>query len=355
MRVLVVTAGMGLPGGIALYNRHLVEAFSEFADVDVVDKSAMQSASKFICNFRLLLFLVRSIGGSRFDHIVLCHMNFLFTTAAIYLTFKQFKKLRSHFWVWGYGIDIWKKPAVHTAIMARVLKADLVVGSHYSKQRIEHWSSSIFNRVFVVQNAVDCDFLSPKKRTRKLDNPRDPLRLVTIGRQWSSEAYKGVDTLLEAMAILTREQDFFVKLEVIGSGDDLERLRSLSRELELSPDAVVFHGHVSDSTKFDILKRSDILVQVGWGEGFGYVVIEGLACGLRVIVSSQDGSQEAGSCCGGMGLAIEPKLPREIVAAVNMQVANTIFDDDSAEKIRLLNERLWSLKRFKTGLFELFK
>jgi glycosyltransferase involved in cell wall biosynthesis len=48
------------------------------------------------------------------------------------------------------------------------------------------------------------------------------------------------------------------------------------------------------------------------GEGFGFVVVEALACGIPVVVSSSDGTREAVRD-GALGIIVDPTNPDELV------------------------------------------
>ena len=53
----------------------------------------------------------------------------------------------------------------------------------------------------------------------------------------------------------------------------------------------------------------------GRGEGFGFVFLEAMACGIPVIASKVDGSREAVRD-GKLGLVVDPENAEEIKAAI---------------------------------------
>ena len=53
----------------------------------------------------------------------------------------------------------------------------------------------------------------------------------------------------------------------------------------------------------------------GWGEGFGLVLLEALACGVPVVASKLDGSYEAVKQ-GALGVAVDPRDPDALCAGI---------------------------------------
>jgi glycosyltransferase involved in cell wall biosynthesis len=49
----------------------------------------------------------------------------------------------------------------------------------------------------------------------------------------------------------------------------------------------------------------------GWGEGFGIVYLEAMACGIPVVASKLDASREA-VLDGELGIIVDPKNPKEV-------------------------------------------
>jgi len=58
----------------------------------------------------------------------------------------------------------------------------------------------------------------------------------------------------------------------------------------------------------------------GWGEGFGIVYLEALACGIPVLASAVDGSREAVRD-GALGELVNPKEPGAVAAGLRRVLA----------------------------------
>jgi hypothetical protein len=56
---------------------------------------------------------------------------------------------------------------------------------------------------------------------------------------------------------------------------------------------VVFVGMISEEEKADYYRLADVFILASQGEGFGFVLLEAMACGIPVIASKLDGGREA--------------------------------------------------------------
>ena len=92
----------------------------------------------------------------------------------------------------------------------------------------------------------------------------------------------------------------------------------------------------------------------GYGEGFGYVYLEAMACGVKVIASKLDGSYEA-VLNGTIGYAVDPRKLEEIYSTIIKALENdtikipeglTHFSKNSFETklINIINPYLQEIK-----------
>lgn len=118
--------------------------------------------------------------------------------------------------------------------------------------------------------------------------------LLFVGRLVSD---KGVDLLLDALALLGRE-GLEPRLTVVGEGPEAPRLREQAERLGIAA-RVELLGTVKDEALVEILNRHRILVVPSrYNEPFGIVALEGIACGCVVVGSSGGGLPEAIGDCG---------------------------------------------------------
>lgn len=119
------------------------------------------------------------------------------------------------------------------------------------------------------------------------DAPRPP-RIAYVGRL---EAYKRIDLLLEAAALLLPR---FPDLEVvvIGRGSERDRLVARARALGLSP-RTRFTGFVPDAERDTLLASARACVFPSQKEGFGLTVIEANALATPVVARDAPGLRDS--------------------------------------------------------------
>jgi glycosyltransferase involved in cell wall biosynthesis len=97
---------------------------------------------------------------------------------------------------------------------------------------------------------------------------------------------------------------------VVGDGDDRARLQARARAAGLE-DRVIFTGRISEAEKVAHYRLADVYVMPSRGEGFGFVFLEAMACGVPVVASGIDGGREAVRD-GQLGVLVDPTSPDEI-------------------------------------------
>jgi glycosyltransferase involved in cell wall biosynthesis len=124
--------------------------------------------------------------------------------------------------------------------------------------------------------------------------PRETALLVHVGRHVS---WKGIDTLLEALAIIRRHVPE-ARLKQVGAGPDTARLKEQAAALGLS-DAVEWVGATDHESVLSLMRRASVYVHpsreddAGQTEAFGMAVLEAQACGVPVVASRTGGIPEA--------------------------------------------------------------
>ena len=137
--------------------------------------------------------------------------------------------------------------------------------------------------------------------------------LMTLGRMSANEKYKGFDEVLEVLPDLIKKSPKIVYMAV-GDGDDCQRLKAKAEKLRIA-DHFILTGFVKEEEKADYYRLADVYLMLSSGEGFGYVILEALACGVPVIGSISDGTQEA-LRFGELGQMVDPKKTDQIKLAI---------------------------------------
>lgn len=121
---------------------------------------------------------------------------------------------------------------------------------------------------------------------------------IAIGTVKTMASKYGIDTLLEAFAVLTRRQSGNaklpkLKLRLVGDGPDIESLKARSEVLGIRH-CTEFSGRVPHGQVAAELRKLDIYVALSRldSESFGVAVIEASACELPVVVSDVGGLPE---------------------------------------------------------------
>ncbi len=132
----------------------------------------------------------------------------------------------------------------------------------------------------IIYNCYDDDVF-------KLQNTGErTLDFVFVGRLVSQ---KGCDTLIKACYNL--QQPF--TLTIVGDGPEMKKLKRLAQKLNLT-NQITFAGTLDSVKIAEILNQHKVLVIPSNGkEGFGIVVLEGLACGCRIIAAEAGGLTES--------------------------------------------------------------
>lgn len=164
-------------------------------------------------------------------------------------------------------------------------------------------------RIHRIPPAVDLDALVPAPPwPEALPLPAEGAPLVVAIAALTAE--KGIDTLLEAAALLRPD---WPELRWLVLGDGVERAALVARRRDLSLDTVVaLPGHVARPE--GALPRATLAVQPSRHEGFGSVVLEALALGVPVVASAVGGLPDA--LAGGGGVLIPPNDPGTLARTV---------------------------------------
>ena len=330
MRVLVLlTDAFGGNGGIALYNRDLIAGLCAHPTCEEVvaiprlmphPSEPLPDKLTYVTGgidgkLRFVATVVRTVRKNpRFDLIVCGHINLLPVAYAVQ------RRVSSPLLLEIYGIDAWKPTR---SMLSNYLsgKVDAFVSiSEVTRRHFLGWSSVPESRGFVLSNAIHAERYGPGPKSPELLDRyglRGKTVLLTLGRLESYERFKGFDETLELLPDMAKQIPGISYL-IVGDGSDRRRLEKKATSLGVA-DRVVFAGFVSEAEKADHYRLADVYVMPSSAEGFGFVFLEAMACGVPVIASKQDGGREA-LRNGGLGILIDPgnrgELKRGIIDAL---------------------------------------
>jgi glycosyltransferase involved in cell wall biosynthesis len=183
-----------------------------------------------------------------------------------------------------------------------------------------------FRNVTIAPEGVD-----PASCVLEAPPARNPSLLLYVGRV---KRYKGLDTLLHALAIL-RARRPGIRLAIAGSGDDVPRLRALAVTLGIA-EAVDFAGFVSEQRKVELYHEAALVLNSSRKEGWGLTSIEANACGTPVVATDVPG------LCDSVRDGETGFLVPFGDAAAFAAAAERLLDDDDLWRTFSANGRRWA-------------
>jgi glycosyltransferase involved in cell wall biosynthesis len=350
-------------GGLEKFNRSFLKALVEneaqlgmvtesYSLCDTISNEAYYPLDKYKgFGYNKIKFTVNSIlQGLKVDCIILGHINLAIIGFFIKLIAPSKKIV-----LICHGIEVWKPVSF---IKKRVLKTAkrILAVSTYTKKQIAKVHSVEPERITVFHNTIDAYFPLPKTFNKNVGllerygfHPNDFV-LYTLCRLSSQEQYKGYDNVIKALGKL-QPQYPNIKYLIAGKSDDVElqRVKQLIRENKVD-DKVCFAGYIDDSEIISHYQLGDVYIMPSYGEGFGIVFIEALACGCRVIAGNADGSIDA-VANGELGKLVSPTSVDEIAKAIELYYNSNVNRD--TDKARLLQQdvvKLFGFDQYKNRL-----
>ena len=138
------------------------------------------------------------------------------------------------------------------------------------------------NKIYVTKNIVRTgQFTIDEQFKSKLNIPTDHQILLFVGRVIKE---KGVYEVVKAFAQIT-DKHRESTLIIVGSGPELENLRSLTNSLKIT-DRIIFTGFIPEKEVVNYYANSDILVfPTYFPEGFPMALFNSVAAGMAVVTT----------------------------------------------------------------------
>jgi len=161
--------------------------------------------------------------------------------------------------------------------------------------------------VSVARNGIDVSAIAT------LEQAAEPSDIVYVGRLL---AHKHVDDLIRAVALMVPERPD-LKCLVVGGGPELGGLKTLAHECGVAKN-VIFKGIVElDSDKLALMKASGVFVLPSTREGFSFVTLEALACGLPVVTTDHADNKARHLLTPETGRVVVARDPMALAAAID--------------------------------------
>lgn len=169
--------------------------------------------------------------------------------------------------------------------VAAYSKMNLIICvSYFTLQMFQQKFPGLKDKLNVIYNPVDLakiDRLSTELRVEK----GLKFNIVSVGRLTEQKRF---DRLLRVTARLKKEK-YALSVQLVGDGELRVNLVNLTKELGIE-DLVEFIGFVKNP--FPYIKNADLMIVPSASEGFGLVVVEGMALGVPVVSTKTAGPSE---------------------------------------------------------------
>ncbi len=180
----------------------------------------------------------------------------------------------------------------------------------------------------VVNNMYGQEFLDiPKESFKQMAQSKSLLTFISVAR---IDYKKGFDILINAFIQANLPKDSW-KLNIIGWGEDIDKLKSLVLEKDLQ-DNVFLLGKKTKDQIVSELRRSDVFVLASRLETFGLVFVEAMSQGLPVI----------GTICGGPEEIINENngilVPSDNIEAMSAAIKKMVETDSQYDRKQIAED-----------------
>jgi phosphatidylinositol alpha-1,6-mannosyltransferase len=303
MKALLLSPELFLhEGGIARIMRLYLKALCELAgpggrvdslvlndhpglDLRLDRYSTAQLGEQVGCDRRRLRFMREAIRLGRRAEVLVCGHLHQLAVARLAGIFNP----RLRYCLVAHGIEVWRPYSLFERQALLGAHRILCISEYTRRSMLRFFPDLPPERLIVVPNTMDPCF-SPTPADEVPTTPTATPRILTVARLSSADAYKGIDTLIEAMPLVRREFPL-ARLRIVGTGDDQPRLAALVQRLGAGF-AVDFTGPISDEALRAEYAACDLFALPSRKEGFGLVFLEAMAYGKPCVGARAGGTPE---------------------------------------------------------------
>lgn len=284
----------------------IIRKISDFNfDIVSINSSEKHLINK-IKNYSFLFFNVLKKIRNKFD---LIHVHYVFPTMIYAIPFKLINKSKLvvtvHGGDWQNKIKGNKGYRFLFGYFEKYID-HLIVVSPYLKSEILKQYPNFEKRISVIDMGIDLSKFTKKNIDYKLYN-----EVIFIGNFIFE---KGVLDIIEAIKYLNEQKESNYRFRfLIGKKNEnlFQKTQYFCESNEINN--VSFEGPYSKEKINEVLSTSFCTVIPSHHEGFGIVALEAMVSRSPIIYSSTGGLKEL---CKGIGIAIEPKSPKELAQAI---------------------------------------
>jgi glycosyltransferase involved in cell wall biosynthesis len=165
------------------------------------------------------------------------------------------------------------------------------------------------NKTYFIPTGVDL------LRFQQTPLPKKTKTVMFVGRIEHTSSWKGIEYLLQAMALVLQRRPE-TKLELVGGGDAIPHFQSRARELGIES-SVIFSGPQTGSKLVEAYQRASVIVlpSISDSEAFSVALIEAMASGRPIIGTNIGGTPQVIED-GKNGFLVPPKDPQALAKAI---------------------------------------
>ena len=206
----------------------------------------------------------------------------------------------------------------------------IIAVSDHTKADLMSYCNIDDRKISVVYEAVDTNMFHPTSF-----KVRDYKYILFVGTEYPR---KNFASFLRAFAILKKESGVVDDVKIVKAGnpggiDDSLREESLRviREEGLEDD-VNFTGYISESSLVSLYSHAECLVMPSLYEGFGFPILEAMACDCPVVTSNSSSLRELAY---GYAELVDPEDDNDIAKGIR----SVLTDESRAEELVQLGRR----------------
>jgi glycosyltransferase involved in cell wall biosynthesis len=183
----------------------------------------------------------------------------------------------------AHGFDVFEEQSKFKHIFFRSFQLDKI-NKLFSVSEVGANHLKLKNKTYAKR--IGCSYLGIKSDAQFAYDNSACIRLVTCSR---IRSIKRLELLVEALKLIEQT----VEWEVIGDGEDLEKLKALTKSLPANI-KVNFHGNMTTHQihEFYASKHFDFLVSLSSSEGLPVSMMEAISHGIPILSTDVGGCKE---------------------------------------------------------------
>jgi glycosyltransferase involved in cell wall biosynthesis len=166
-------------------------------------------------------------------------------------------------------------------------------------------------RFFLLPNPIDADEV--RQQAGSAASNDEVFQICAMG---TLSHHRGVDVLVEALAIIRSRVTRPWRAVILGEGVERDSLEALARHRGVG-DRIFFHGHVENP--YPTVARSHVFAHAARFEGFGLVLTEALSLGVPVVATECPGGPRE-ILTPDCGILVPPDDPHSMADALERLV-----------------------------------